>query len=230
MDKVLIQKEKAKKGKWAIILLDIVLVLVILFLILMYFALQNSDQDFQSTELKKSLPAKVLTGAFSGQEISLDSNEMENFLNFVINQYDGTESNPMSLNIKTEQDSEAARIYIPFSYKNLNFMLSSKIKVKSEDNRGQIKIEFEDPKVGKLPIPIKLMKNVLNSCTGQELDIKDKVLYLDSHFTIKVGNKPVSLEIGDLKILNGNFVFKLHGAAGAIKSFVNRTLNGILGI
>ena len=99
-----------------------------------------------------------------------------------------------------------------------------------EGDQGGIKVRFKNPKIGKLPIPMKCLNFILKKLTVQNLNIKNEVLYIDSCFTIKIGNKPVTLEIGDFRILNGNFIFKIYGADSAVKSFVNRTLKGVLEI
>lgn len=224
------QKEHLKKiTNKIIIILDIILIFVVIFLSLLYLALKDDNQYSQTTELKKVLPTKVAMGAFSNEEITLDIDEMQNFLMFILSQNENIPLNFKNIKIQAMNESDDVKLSIPFSYKSLNMVLTSRANVKLNTQKDKIEIKTSKLKLGKLPIPSFLASKVLKRIF-QGVECKGSIIYISPSFKVNISSHELEMKFTEFKSAKGNFIIKLDGAASAVKSFVSRGLKGILNL
>lgn len=176
------RKTGNKKAKRAllIIIVGIIIACSVFFKLLTW----NSTYTAPSAKLSHEFISNVVKSQSTGI-LELSNEDLNSIIKIYIDK-----KNYGNLNIKAvhgEITDKELNFYIPFSYKGVDFLFSSKGTITFKDNK--VKYNPEKLYVGKVPIPREYVLNKLKGLFHGGISVENSSIYLDaSLIPLKVDN------------------------------------------
>ncbi len=176
------RKRENKKTKriLLIIIVGIIIACGVFFKLLTW----NSEYTAPSAKLSHEFIANVVKSQSTGI-LELNNEDLNSIIKIYIDK-----KSYGNLNIKAvhgEIADKELNFYIPFSYKGVDFLFSSKGTITFKDNK--VKYNPEKLYVGKVPIPREYVLNKLSGLLHGDISVEDSNICLDaSVIPLKVNN------------------------------------------
>jgi len=182
-------KRKTKsKGIWVLIIILAALAL------LAYSVLYTGGVVPKKTDSTEVI-SKLKIAQIKGGDFELNQQDVDELSNL----YFGSPKNKGDITLKgvnIEILEDELLIEAPISYKNINLLLSSKGKINFSN--GEIDYVAENFRIGKLPLPKKMVISQISKINNESFFVKDNLIKIkESAVTFKMQ----SLKIVDYKIL-----------------------------
>lgn len=188
------RKSKSKAGKIAIFIIILIIAAVVAFFSLVFW---NSSYTVPKYKFSQQLLDKIIESQVSGSTIKLDSEELNEVLSPLFAS-GKTSGNFTVKGVNAEIDENTLKFYVPLSYRQFNFLMTTGGKVYIED--GNIAYSPDYFKLGKINIPKSYVFDKISSKLGDSAKVQDNAI-------VFISNKlPVSIE--SITVQNGSLFIK----------------------
>lgn len=161
--------------------------------------------------------SKVITASLSGKEVGLTSDEVAGWLNLLIQKSRSAESGTevTELSVTAKRDG-TADVYLPVSYRRKAFGVTMNLTPSFDKAAEQMKFDVNSVRVGRLPIPVGMAMNLMESRLPSVLSRRGDVLLCDtsSLFHADYAGATVQLKMTELKLQDQLFLLKFQMELG----------------
>ncbi|MBC2581557.1 hypothetical protein [Clostridium sp. DJ247] len=186
-----------KNRKILKIVLSILILIIVFCSVFLYLLSWNSSYKASEEKVSVQLIGKIQKARIDGTVLEINKDE----LNEIIDMYFKGEKTVRGVSIKGidgEILNNSIKVYIPSSYKGMNFLLTSEGTIAYKDNKVIYKPLYF--KIGKINLPQNLVINKLSTYMKGTMAVKDNSIVIDSSaFPLKIK----SLEVKNSSIYIG---------------------------
>ena len=156
------QTYKSSKGKHRFLKFVIIILVVVLTAggILFFLLVQDDNKGKYSAEPSVDIFSKLIVASLTTKEVSISEEEINGFLAYALSKYEiNMDSNIIIDGIYTDINPETnfAKLYVPITYNKVSLGLTGTLDIHLNESSSKIDINISNTKVGKLPIPSKLV-------------------------------------------------------------------------
>ena len=219
--------------KKAVILIIIVIIVAVACFLALVFS--NSSYSAKQYKFSNNIFDKIIEAQRAGTTVSFNTEELnESIAPFIKDNM--TSGDAVVRGVNAEIKDSTLKFYIPASYKNFKFLLTTEGKVSYNSNN----IVY-DPvyfKIGKISIPKSYVINELSGRLGDGVKIQDNKINVSSEL-LPIKIKSIDIKGGQLNIHTDttsmtikerinwfNNVMKQSGNAGTVNKFIEKFMDG----
>ena len=219
--------------KKAVILIIVAIIVVIVCFVALIFS--NSSYSAKQYKFSNNIFDKIIEAQKAGTTVSFNTEELNESIAPFIKE-NMTSGDAVVRGVNAEIKDSTLKFYIPASYKNFKFLLTTEGKVSyNSDNIIYDPLYF---KIGKISIPKSYVINELSGRLGDSVRIQDNKINVSSEL-LPIKIKSIDIKGGQLNIhtdttsmtiqerLNWfNNVIKQSGNAGTVNKFIEKFMDG----
>ncbi|QAT50163.1 hypothetical protein EQM14_10510 [Caproiciproducens sp. NJN-50] len=173
---------------------------------------------FSDPNAGKSMPqpsdsavSKVVAASVSGKEVSLTPEEVAGWLNSLIQKNADVKSRSglSALSVTAKEDG-TADVYAPVAYRGKTFGVVMNLTPSFDSAADQMKFDVNSVHVGRLPVPVGMAMNLMESRLPSVLSRQGNTLLCDtsSLFRADYAGAAVQLRMTELKLQDRLFLLK----------------------
>ncbi|WP_416044816.1 hypothetical protein ACMXKO_02350 [Clostridium tyrobutyricum] len=219
--------------KKAVILIIVAIIVVIVCFVALVFS--NSSYSAKQYKFSNNIFDKIIEAQKAGTTVSFNTEELNESIAPFIKE-NMTSGDAVVRGVNAEIKDSTLKFYIPASYKNFKFLLTTEGKVSyNSDNIIYDPLYF---KIGKISIPKSYVINELSGRLGDSVRIQDNKINVSSEL-LPIKIKSIDIKGGQLNIhtdttsmtiqerLNWfNNVIKQSENAGTVNKFIEKFMDG----
>lgn len=216
--------KKTKKKHYFLKFTIIALVIILAAGGILFFLLVNDENKGKySSEPSVNIFSKMIVASVTTKEVNITEEEINGFLAYALSKEEFNDNYSASIDgIYTDinEDVNSAKLYIPITYNGISLGLSGNLNIQLNENTSKVDVNLSDTKIGKLPIPSKIVTKFIAERFPEKITYNDSTISFDSNIKFYFEGETISLEIQECEIKNGSLAVRTKGANAIINKFI----------
>ena len=155
--------------------------------------------------------------------VLISEEEINGFLAYALSKYEiNMDSNIIIDGIYTDINPETnfAKLYIPITYNKVSLGLTGTLDIHLNESSSKIDINLSNTKVGKLPIPSKLVAKFIAERFPEKITYNNTTISFDSNINFYFKEDNIALEITECEIKNKALAVRTKGVNNVVDKFI----------
>lgn len=219
------QTYKNSKGRHRFLKFVIIMLVVVLIAggILFFLLVQDDNKGKYSAEPSVDIFSKLIVASLTTKEVNISEEEINGFLAYALSKYEiNMDSNIIIDGIYTDINPETnfAKLYIPITYNKVSLGLTGTLDIHLNESSSKIDINLSNTKVGKLPIPSKLVAKFIAERFPEKITYNNTTISFDSNINFYFKEDNIALEITECEIKNKALAVRTKGVNNVVDKFI----------
>lgn len=208
----------------------VILLAIAIFVSAIYFlAIWDTNKDKYTSEPSSEAMTKILVATATDKETQFSDNEINDFIAYLIQKRPIKRKDIEISNIFIDLSENKINFYIRIKYKKRDFGITTSINAELNSSEGTLELNPYNTKVGKLPIPSRLISTFISNQNYKSVQVVDDKIVLPNAITLNVDNSNFNIEFKQLRVSEQKLFIKTSGSLEDIKRYLNTKLGNILG-
>lgn len=215
------------------VVLIVVLLLAVCAGVLYYLATKDDNKGQYAVQPSSDLITKGIVAAGTGKEITIQQEELNGFIAYLVEQKQPDASAAFRLNslyLTLGNEEGDAGMYAPCTYKGVDLGITARLHLTFDAEQKQMTAQFTEMKVGRLKVSPKTALSFIRQRLPQGVTVQESALLVDaSLLQIQVEQLDTPLQLESFQIREGQVFVRTTGMMDAIERYIKEKLGDALG-
>lgn len=215
------------------VVLIVVLLLAVCAGVLYYLATKDDNKGQYAVQPSSDLITKGIVAAGTGKEITIQQEELNGFIAYLVEQKQPDASAAFRLNslyLTLGNEEGDAGMYAPCTYKGVDLGITARLRLTFDAEQKQMTAQFTEMKVGRLKVSPKTALSFIRQRLPQGVTVQESALLFDaSLLQIQVEQLDTPLQLESFQIREGQVFVRTTGMMDAIERYIKEKLGDALG-